>query len=164
MQHYPSFSQSQNAYSTSGSTRSSQTTFYSVVSGGGGAPSSSSSAPPPVPPLPSEHGELPRPPPPRLKSGGTGERVPQVHLSLPDGHHAASRQASMDYAQNPAVPGSLRPGGKSRPVSSAVGSGSSSSMYADARSEIGGAGEDGRWNGSGNGSVGGSSARGRERS
>ena len=63
-----------------------------------------------------------------------------------------------------AVPGNLRPGkNQNRPVSSTVGSGSSSSMslYADARSQVG---EDGRWNGSANGSVGGSSSvRGRER-
>ncbi|KAN0137941.1 hypothetical protein V8E53_004425 [Lactarius tabidus] len=158
MQHYPSFSQSQNALSASGSTRSSQT-FYSVGSARHGAPPSPS--PPPVPPLPSEHGELPRPPPPRLKPGGGGERVTQVHLNAPDGHHAASRQASMVNG----VPGSLRPGAaKSRPVSSTAGSGSSMSLYADARSQIGGVGEDGKWNGSANGSVGGSSVRGRGRS
>ncbi|KAH9053938.1 hypothetical protein EDB87DRAFT_148649 [Lactarius vividus] len=163
MQHYPSFSHSQNAGSAS--TRSSQT-FYSVGSGrptdGHGAPPSPA---PPPPPLPSEHGELPRPPVPRLKPGGGGERVPQVHLNVLESHHPASRQASMEYAQNPAmlaVPGSLRPGEKSRPVSSTVGSGSSLSMYVDARSQVGSAVEDGRKNG--NGSVGGSSARGRVRS
>ena len=158
MQHYPSFSQSQNVHSASASTRSSQT-FYSVVSAGNGAPPSST----PPPPVPSEHGELTRPPVPRLKPSGTGERVPQVHLNAPDGHHAASRQASM---VNPAsaVPGKLRSGSKSRPVSSTVGSGSSLSLYVDARSQIGGTGDDGKWNGSGNGSVGGSSARGRQRS
>ena len=60
-----------------------------------------------------------------------------------------------------AVPGNLRSGGKNRPVSSTVGSGSSSmSLYADARSQVG---EDGRWNGSANGSVeGSSSVRGRQ--
>lgn len=167
MQHYPSFSQSHNAYSAS--TRSSQT-FYSAGSdrrtAGHGAPPSPT---PPPPPLPSEHGELPRPPVPRLKPGGGGERVPQVYLNPSDSPHPASRQASMVYAQNPpisAVPGSLRPGEKSRPVSSAVGSGSSLSLYVDARSQIGGVGEDGRWNGSGNGngSVGGSSAQGKQRS
>jgi len=167
MQHYPSFTQSQNALSAgSASTRSSQT-FYSVgPSVGHGVPPSPT---PPPPPLPSEHGELPRPPVPRLKPGGGGERVPQVYLNAPDSHHHhASRQASIDmvYAAQSAVPGSLRPGEKSRPVSSTVGSGSSLSMYVDARSQIGGAGEDGRWNGSGNGngSVGGSSARGRQKS
>ncbi|KAH8984776.1 hypothetical protein EDB86DRAFT_3105932 [Lactarius hatsudake] len=136
MQHYPSFNNSQNAGTAS--TRSSQT-FYSVGSGrptdGHGAPPSPV---PPLPPLPSEHGELPRPPVPRLKPGGGGERVPQVHLNISESHHPASRQASMEYAQNPAmsaVPGSLRPGEKSRPVSSTVGSGSSLSMYVDARSQ-----------------------------
>ncbi|KAH9066023.1 hypothetical protein EDB83DRAFT_2519467 [Lactarius deliciosus] len=133
MQHYPSFNNSQNPGTAS--TRSSQT-FYSVGSGrptdGHGAPPSPA---PPLPPLPSEHGELPRPPVPRLKPGGGGERVPQVHLNVSENHHPASRQASMEYAQNPAVPGSLRPGEKSRPVSSTVGSGSSLSMYVDARSQ-----------------------------
>ncbi|KAH9009907.1 hypothetical protein EDB85DRAFT_2055090, partial [Lactarius pseudohatsudake] len=147
MQHYPSFSHSQNAGTAS--TRSSQT-FYSVGSGrptdGHGAPPSPA---PPLPPLPSEHGELPRPPVPRLKPGGGGERVPQVHLNISESHHPASRQASMEYA---AI----------RPVSSTVGSGSSLSMYVDARSQVGSAVEDGRWNG--NGGVGGSSARGRVRS
>ncbi|KAH9014767.1 hypothetical protein EDB85DRAFT_2028835 [Lactarius pseudohatsudake] len=154
MQHYPSFSHSQNAGTAS--TRSSQT-FYSVGSGrptdGHGAPPSPA---PPLPPLPSEHGELPRPPVPRLKPGGGGERVPQVHLNISESHHPASRQASMEYAQNPAM------SAKSRPVSSTVGSGSSLSMYVDARSQVGSAVEDGRWNG--NGGVGGSSARGRVRS
>ncbi|KAF8266806.1 hypothetical protein EI94DRAFT_1732230 [Lactarius quietus] len=167
MQHYPSFNKSQNAQSAaSGSTRSSQT-FYSaggdVGHGNGNGPPPSPT--PPVPPLPSEHGELPRPPPPRLKPGGGGERVTQVHLTPPEGHHAASRQASMVYSQNSAsaVPGSLRPGANSRPVSSTVGSGSSSlSLYVDARSQIGGAsGDDGRSNGSVGGSTG--SARGRVR-
>ncbi|KAI9452379.1 hypothetical protein BJY52DRAFT_1293720 [Lactarius psammicola] len=169
MQHYPSFSQSQNAYSGTASTRSSQT-FYSVGSGrptaGHGAPPSPTPPLPPLP-LPSEHGELPLPPAPRLKPGGGGERVPRVHLTPSDSHHPASRQASMVGAQDPnmlALPGSLRPGEDSRPVSSTVGSGSSLSLYADARSQIGGAGEDGRWNGSGSGSVVGSSVRGRLRS
>ncbi len=169
MQHYPSFSQSQNANSGSASTRSSQT-FYSVGSGrptvGHGAPPSPTPPPPPFH-LPSEHGELPLPPVPRLKPGGGGERVPQVYLNPSDSNHPASRQASVVDVQNPAilaVPGSLRPGENSRPVSSTVGSGSSLSLYADARSQIGGAGEDGKWNGSGKGSVGGSSVRGRLRS
>ncbi|KAH9165033.1 hypothetical protein EDB89DRAFT_2233631 [Lactarius sanguifluus] len=126
MQHYPSFNNSQNPGTAS--TRSSQT-FYSV---GSGRPTDGHGAPP-LPPLPSEHGELPRPPVPRLKPGGGGERVPQVHLNISESHHPASRQASMEYAPNPAmsaVPGSLRPGEKSRPVSSTVGSGSSLSMSA----------------------------------
>jgi hypothetical protein len=58
------------------------------------------------------------------------------------------------------APGVLRPSENTRPQSSTVGSGSSLSLYSDARSQLGAIGEDGRLNG---GSVGGSSggARGR---
>lgn len=154
MQHYPSFTK--NAKSVSGSSRSSQT-FYSVASDGHEASRN-------LGPQPSEQGELPSPPlgmAARLKPSGVGERTPQVHLTPSfEGFHA-SRHASMVYSNKSSVlvaPGGLRPDENTRPLSSTVGSGSSLSLYSDARSQL--PGEDGRWNGSVGGSSGGARGRG----
>lgn len=152
MQHYPSFSQ--NALSASGSTRSSQT-FYSVVSDG---PTTGHNFAPP----PSEDGELPVPgSAARLKPSGVGERMPQVYMGPSNGFHP-SRQASMVLSQKSSVlsvPGAQRWGEGDRPLSGTVASGSSLSLYTDARSQLG-AGEEGRRNGSMEGGSGG--ARGRK--
>ena len=154
MQHYPSFTK--NAKSVSGSSRSSQT-FYSVASDGHEASRN-------LGPQPSEQGELPSPPlgmAARLKPSGVGERTPQVHLTPSfEGFHA-SRHASMVYSNKSSVliaPGGLRSDENTRPLSSTVGSGSSLSLYSDARSQL--PGEDGRWNGSVGGSSGGARGRG----
>jgi hypothetical protein len=152
MQHYPSFTQ--NAKSMSASSKSSQT-FYSVASDG---PTMGRN----LDPQELEQGELLSPPPPsgsaaRLKPSGVGERIPRVHLNPSDGFHA-SRQASMVYSNKSSVlsaPGVLRPDNNTRPLSDTVGSGSSLSVYSDARSQLGVAGEDGRLNGSVGGSSGG---------
>ena len=152
MQHYPSFSQ--NAQSASGSTRSSQT-FYSVVSDG---PTTGHNFAPP----PSEDGELPVPgSAARLKPSGVGECMPQVYMGPSNGFHP-SRQASMVLSQKSSVlsvPGAQRLGEGDRPLSGTVASGSSLSLYTDARSQLG-AGEEGRRNGSMDGGSGG--ARGRK--
>ncbi|KAI0288705.1 hypothetical protein BC826DRAFT_1107551 [Russula brevipes] len=161
MQHYPSFSQ--NVQSASASTKSSQT-FYTVASDGPGPTAGRNLSPPASPPPPpSEQSEIPLPGSAAwLKRSGVGERIPQVHLNPSDAFHA-SRQASMVYSQKSSmlsIPGGLRPGENGRPQSSTVASGSSMSLYTDARSQVG-VGEDGRWDGS----VGGSSsggARGRK--
>jgi hypothetical protein len=97
----------------------------------------------------------------RLKPSGVGEQIPRVHVNPSDGFHA-SRQASMVYSNKSSVlsvPGVLRPGENTRPLSGTIGSGSSLSLYSDARSQLGAIGEDGRLNGSVGGSSGG--ARGR---
>jgi hypothetical protein len=146
IQHYPSFNR--NVQSTSPSTRSSQT-FYTVNSDG----------PPAGPNAPaSEYGELLSPGlAARFKAGGVGERIPQLHMSPSDGEVYASHRASMVDSPNHSIlsiPRGVRSSG--RPLSSTVTSGSSLSLYTDARSQLGG-GEDGM-----NGSVGGSS-RGRGR-
>ena len=144
MQHYPSFTKT--ARSVGASTKSSQT-FYSVASDGHarGSPSS-------------ENGELLSPSgmAARLKPSGVGERVPQVHLNSSDGVHP-SRHASMVYSNQSllSAPGALRPNEDTRPLSSTMGSGSSLSVYSDARSQPSAVGEDGRWNGSASGSSGG---------
>ncbi|KAI0301705.1 hypothetical protein B0F90DRAFT_1816908 [Multifurca ochricompacta] len=172
MQHYPSFNQ--NARSASASTRSSQT-FFSVTSDAPTTGHHHHHLPtPPQPPttIPSEYGELLSPsglsgPPVRFKPGGAGERTPQVHQSPSDDVHE-SRQASMVYGHNNnssmlSIPRILLPGEGGRPVSSTMGTGSSVSLYTDARSQLGGVGEDGRLNGSvGGGSSGGGKARGRQ--
>ncbi|KAI0245145.1 hypothetical protein BJV78DRAFT_1159030 [Lactifluus subvellereus] len=136
IQHYPSFSR--NTQSASASSRSSQT-FYTVDSDG---PTAHHNVPA------SEHGEFLSPGlAARFKPGGVGERIPQLHLRPLDGGIYASRQASMVDSPNPSilsVPRGLRSSG--RPVSSTVASGSSLSLYTDARSQLGG-GED-RKNGS----------------
>jgi hypothetical protein len=159
MQHYPSFSK--NAQSATASTRSSQT-FYSVVSDGPARGSNYGPSPPP-PPLPSEHGELPVPgSAARLKPSGVGERIPQVYMSPPNGLQPSSRKASMVYSHKSSmlsVPGGQRRDERDRPLSGTVASGSSLSLYSDARSQLG-AGEDGRWNGGVNSDSGG--ARGRQ--
>ncbi|KAF8491471.1 hypothetical protein F5888DRAFT_1637580 [Russula emetica] len=154
MQHYPSFTR--NAKSVSASSRSSQT-FYSVASDG--HPTRNLG-----PQETAEQRELLSPPPgseARLKPSGVGERIPRVHLNPSDGFHA-SRQASMVCSNKSSVlsaPGVLRPDENTRPLSGTVGSGSSLSVYSDARSHLGAIGEDGRLNGSVGGSSGG--ARGR---
>jgi len=155
MQHYPSFTR--NAKSVSASSRSSQT-FYSVASH---EPTTGRNL---SPQETTEQGERALPPgsEARLKPSGVGERIPRVHLNPSDGFHA-SRQASMVYSNKSSVlsvPGVLRPGENTRPQSGTVGSGSSLSLYSDARSQLGAIGEDGGLNG---GSVSGSSggARGR---
>lgn len=145
MQHYPSFSK--NAQSSSASTRSSQT-FYTVVSDGQ-TPGPNSSSPP------SEHGEQPSALAARLKPSGVGECIPQVYLGPSNGLHP-SRQASMVFSQKSSmlsVPGGQRRDERERPLSGTVTSGSSLSIYSDARSQLG-AGEEGRWNGSVDGSSG----------
>lgn len=152
MQHYPSFSK--NAQSSSASTRSSQT-FYTVVSDGH-TPGPNVSSPP------SEHGEL-QPPASaaRLKPSGVGERIPQVYMGGSNGLHP-SRQASMVYSHKSSmlsVPGGQRRGERERPSSGTGASGSSLSLYSDARSQLG-AGEEERWNGSMDGGSGG--VRGRQ--
>lgn len=84
-----------------------------------------------------------------------------MHLNPSDGFHA-SRQASMVYSNKSSVlsaPGVLRPDQNTRPLSGTVGSGSSLSLYSDARSQVGAIAEDGRLNGSVGGGSGG--ARGR---
>jgi hypothetical protein len=157
MQHYPSFTR--NTKSVSASSRSSQT-FYSVASHG---PTTGRNL---SPQETTEQGELLSPPPgsareARLKPSGVGERIPRVHLNPSDGFHA-SRQASMVYSNKSSVlsaPGVLRLDENTRPLSGTVGSGSSLSLYSDARSQLGAIGEDGRSNGSVGGSSGG--ARGR---
>ena len=157
MQHYPSFTR--NAKSVSSSSRSSQT-FYSVASDGHttgrnfGPQETTEQAPTlsSLPPLGSAA---------RLKLSGVGERIPQVHLNPSDDFHA-SRQASMVYSNKSSVlsaPGVLRPDENTRPLSSTVGSGSSLSVYSDARSQLGAIGEDGRLNGSVGGSSGGRGRR-----
>jgi len=153
MQHYPSFSK--NAQSSSASTRSSQT-FYTVVSDGHTPGLNSTSSPP------SEHGEL-QPPASaaRLKPSGVGECIPQVYMGPSNGLHP-SRQASMVFSHKSStlsVPGGQRRGERERPLSGTVASGSSLSLYSDARSQLG-VGEEGRWNGSMNGGSGG--VRGRQ--
>jgi hypothetical protein len=155
MQHYPSFTK--NAQSVSASSRSSQT-FYSVASD---APAAGRN----LGPQPSEQGELSSPAlgmAARLKPSGVGEHTPQLHLTPSfDGFHG-SRHASMVYSNKSSVlsaPGGLWPDENTRPRSGTVGSGSSLSLYSDARSQLGAAGEDGKWNGSVGGSSGG--ARGR---
>jgi hypothetical protein len=155
MQHYPSFTR--NTKSVSASSRSSQT-FYSVASE---VPTAGRNL---VSRETTEQGELSFPLPgseARLKPSGVGERIPRVHLNPSDGFHA-SRQASMVYSNKSSVlsaPGVLRPDENTRPLSGTVGSGSSLSLYSDARSQLGAIGEDGRLNGSVGGSSGG--ARGR---
>ena len=145
IQHYPSFSR--NAQSASASSRSSQT-FYSVDSSGPTAARHNLPA--------SEHGEFhPSGVAARFKPGGVGERIPQLHLGASEGGICASRQASMVNSPSPSITKGLRSNG--RPVSSTVASGSSLSLYTDARSQLGG-GEDGK-----TGSVGGSSSGGRGR-
>lgn len=147
MQHYPSFSN--NAQSSSASTRSSQT-FYTVVSDGH-TPGPNSSSPP------SDHGEL-QPPASaaRLKPSGVGERIPQVYSGTTNVLHP-SRQASMVYSHKSSmlsVPGGQRRDERERPLSGTAASGSSLSLYSDARSQLG-AGEEGRWNGGMDGGSGG---------
>lgn len=149
MQHYPSFTR--NAKSVSASSRSSQT-FYSVASHepmmGRNLGPQETTDPPPGPEA-------------RLKPSGVGEHIPRVYLNPSDGFHT-SRQASMVYSNKSSVlsaPGILRPDENTRPPSGTVGSGSSLSVYSDARSQLGAIGEDGRLNGSVGGSSGG--ARGR---
>ena len=151
MQHYPSFTKT--ARSVGASSRSSQT-FYSVASDGHQSTSRNLGSPS------SENGELLSRGPSsgvaaRLKPSGVGERIPQVHLNSSEGVHP-SRHASMVYS-NPSLlsaPGALRPDEGTRPLSSTVGSGSSLSVYSDAKSHLGAVGEDGRWNGSASGSSG----------
>ena len=67
-----------------------------------------------------------------------------------------SRQASMVYSHKSSmlsVPEGQRRGERERPLNGTVASGSSQSLYSDARSQLG-TGEEGRWNGSMNGSSG----------
>lgn len=162
MQHYPSFTK--NVQSASASTRSSQT-FYSVVSDGPTAgPNNSTFVPSsPPPPLPSEQGELRVPASAaaaRLKPSDVGERMPQVHKSSSTGLHP-SRQASMVYSHKSSmlsVPGGQRRGERDRPRSGTVTSGSSLSLYTDARSQLGAA-EDGTQNGSVDDDSGGARSR-----
>jgi hypothetical protein len=162
MQHYPSFTK--NVQSASASTRSSQT-FYSVVSDGPTAgPNNSTFVPTsPPPPLPSEQGEIRVPvsaASARLKPSDVGERMPQVHKSPSTGLHP-SRQASMVYSQRSSVlsaAGGQRRGERDRPRSGTVTSGSSLSLYTDARSQLG-AGEEGRQNGSVDDDSGGARSR-----
>jgi hypothetical protein len=155
MQHYPSFTR--NAKSVSASSRSSQT-FYSVAShepttGRNLGPQETTEQEGFLSPRPGSEA--------RLKPSGVGEQIPRVHVNPSDGFHA-SRQASMVYSNKSSVlsvPGVLRPGENTRPLSGTIGSGSSLSLYSDARSQLGAIGEDGRLNGSVGGSSGG--ARGR---
>jgi hypothetical protein len=75
--------------------------------------------------------------------------MPQVHKSPSTGLHP-SRQASMVYSHESSVlsvAGGQRRGERDRPRSGTVTSGSSLSLYTDARSQLG-AGEEGRQNGS----------------
>ena len=148
MQHYPSFTKT--ARSVGASSRSSQT-FYSVASDEHQSTSRNMGS------SSSENGELLSRDPSsgvaaRLKPSGVGERIPRVHLNPSE----ASRQASMVYSNQSllSAPGALRPDENTRPLSSTVGSGSSLSVYSDAKSHLGAVGEDGRWNGSASGSSG----------
>ena len=152
MQHYPSISQNLKSASASASTRSSQT-FYTVASDG---PTASHDVGPP----PSEHGELVQPPGSAawLKPSGVGKRIPQVHEQTSSEGFHASRQASMVYSQKSSTVSGLRSGERGRPQSGTVASGSSLSLYSDARSQPGSA-EDGRWNGSTGGSSTGAPGR-----
>jgi hypothetical protein len=129
---------------------------------GTGGPNNNNDTIPPPPP-PSEHGELRVPglaAPARLKPSEVGQRMPQVHKSPSTGLHP-SRQASMVYSHKSSmlsVSGGQRRGERDRPWSGTVTSGSSLSLYTDARSQLG-AGEEGRWNGNADDDSGG--ARGR---
>jgi hypothetical protein len=86
--------------------------------------------------------------------------MPQVHKSPSNGLHP-SRQASMVYSHKSSmlsIPGGQRRGERDRPLSGTVTSGSSLSLYTDARSQLG-AGEDGRRNGSIDDDSGGAQSR-----